>query len=116
MTYQQWPQTQTLAFNIPLNTDSGPDTSVLGLPVGNFSMIFRNLTNPASPVDTAGTGAFGSPILNTSGPLNGQVTISYAPSAGDVASTMNGGIIIEAILASGQRVIYDLIQFNISPI
>lgn len=109
ISYQPWPQFQTYpAFDIPLNTDAGPD-DITNVNIANFTMIFH----PANGADTIGTGTFSVKTLS-------PAEIYYKPSVADVANTFNGWLIIEALFppsnSTADKVVYDEIQFAITAV
>lgn len=107
---QPWYVSQTFPpFDIPLNTDAGPD-NLNGVDMTKFTMTFRNTTTRV-PVDTPGTGTFTLKVAN-------PAEIFYKPSIADVASAFNGQLIIKAFYppsnTNADEVVFDPIPFIIT--
>lgn len=107
--YMPWYTQQTSpSWDIPLNTDSGPD-NLTGVNVSSFAMIFRT----AGGVDTTGTGSF---TIKSVYPAE----ILYKPSTADVSIAFNGSLIIKAYFppsgTSADCVTWDPIAFQITTV
>lgn len=110
VSYQQWHIAMTYpVWDIPLNTDEGPD-NITGLTTSNISLYFRDTTT-TPPADTIGTGTI--TILSYN-----PAEIYYKPSTTDVASAFTGAIVIKAKFPSAfdatTETVYDPIPFVIS--
>lgn len=110
ISYQPWHVGDTYpTWEIPLNTDAGPD-NLTGVSAGNISLYFRNTTtNP--PTDTIGTGTL---TINSSNPAE----IYYKPSTTDVTAPFTGQIVIKIQFgpshSTADEAVYDGINFQIS--
>lgn len=101
----EWYANQTFpSWDIPLNTDSGPDdlTGVSGI-----TLYFRS-----GPTDTAGTGT-----ITTKATYPAEIL--YKPSVADVSAPFYGYIVIKAFMppsnTSADEAIWDGIPFSIIP-